>query len=122
MNNEIVTKYLPLALVVSWIFYKWWNSYKVTKKLPILQKAGAIFIDVRSASEFENAHASICKNIPYNEIKNNLSAIPTSVPIVLCCATGTRSSIAKLALLKNGYKDVYNIGKWTLLRDVQSVT
>lgn len=120
MNYELISKYLPLGLVLTWIIFKWWSSYKVTKNLPSLQKAGAVFIDVRSPSEFEGSHADICKNIPYNEIKNNLSEIPKEVPIVLCCATGTRSSIAKLSLLKNGYSNVHNIGKWTLLRGVQS--
>jgi rhodanese-related sulfurtransferase len=121
MNIELVNKYWPLALFATWMFYKWWSSYKIVKRLPSLQNDGAIFIDVRSGSEFENAHANICKNIPFNEIKTSLDEIPNGVPIVLCCATGSRSLIAKISLIKNGYKDVHNIGKWTLLRNVQSV-
>lgn len=120
MISDMLTRYLPLTIVFSWIIYKWWSSYKVTKMLPLLQENGAVFIDVRSVSEFNNAHADVCKNIPYNEIKDNLPEIPKDLPIVLCCSTGTRSSIAKFSLLKHGYSNIHNIGKWTLLRGVPS--
>jgi phage shock protein E len=30
---------------------------------------------------------------------------------VLCCASGTRSGMAKMVLKKNGYQQVFNIGK-----------
>jgi len=35
--------------------------------------------------------------------------------VVLCCASGTRSGMAKLLLKKNGYPRVFNIGRWSNL-------
>jgi phage shock protein E len=35
--------------------------------------------------------------------------------VVVCCASGTRSGMARLKLKKNGYGQVFNIGKWTNL-------
>lgn len=85
--------------------------------LPELKKNGAIFIDVRSAGEFANGNAPGTINIPFQELGSRLSEIPKGSPIVLCCASGTRSGMAKLLLMKNGYHDVYNIGTWGKLLD-----
>lgn len=46
---------------------------------------------------------------------SRLQEIPDSVPVVLCCASGTRSALAKLMLKKRGYKQVYTAGKWANL-------
>jgi rhodanese-related sulfurtransferase len=32
--------------------------------------------------------------------------------VVLCCASGTRSGMARMMLKKKGYQRVYNIGIW----------
>jgi rhodanese-related sulfurtransferase len=80
--------------------------------LPELKKKGATFVDVRSAGEFSNANAPGTINIPLQELGSRLGEIPKSAPVVLCCASGTRSGMAKMLLKKNGYREVYNIGTW----------
>ncbi len=81
--------------------------------LPKLKKNGALLIDVRSTGEFEHGNAPGTINIPLQELSGRLGEIPKSSSIVLCCASGTRSGMAKLLLLKNGYRNVYNIGAWS---------
>ena len=71
-----------------------------------------MFVDVRSAMEFASGTAPGTVNIPLLELGRRLSEIPKSTPVVLCCASGTRSGMAKMVLLKNGYQDVYNVGPW----------
>ena len=105
-------KYWPLAALALWFGYKWWNSKRVVALLPQLKKNGALFVDVRSAMEFASGNAPGTVNIPLPELGRRLSEIPKSTPVVLCCASGTRSGMAKMVLLKNGYQDVYNVGPW----------
>ena len=105
-------KYWPLAVLALWFGYKWWNSKRVVALLPQLKKNGALFVDVRSAMEFASGNAPGTINIPLPELGRRLAEIPKSAPVVLCCASGTRSGMAKMVLLKNGYKDVYNVGTW----------
>ena len=69
-------------------------------------------IDVRSATEFASGNAPGTLNIPLQELGSRLAEIPNSTPVVLCCASGTRSGMAKLVLKKNGYQQVYNVGTW----------
>ena len=83
--------------------------------LPELKSSGATFVDVRSAAEFAGANAPGTINIPLQELGRRLGEIPKSSPVVLCCASGTRSGMAKLMLRKNGYLNVHNIGTWSKL-------
>ncbi len=96
-----------------WFAYKWWNTRRVIGMLPDLRKNGATCVDVRSAAEFASGSAPGTINIPLQELGSRLSEIPKSAPVVLCCASGTRSGMAKLLLKKNGYQDVHNIGTWS---------
>ena len=81
--------------------------------LPELKKQGAVFVDVRSSGEFASANAPGTINIPLQELSSRLNEISKSTPVVLCCASGTRSGMAKMMLKKNGYQNVYNIGTWS---------
>jgi phage shock protein E len=93
---EILEKYWPLLALGLWFAYKWWNSKKVVDMLPELKKNGAILVDVRSADEYATGHAPGTLNIPLQELGNRLSEIPKAAPVVLCCASGTRSGIANV--------------------------
>ena len=110
--QEIFEQYWPLMALVLWFWYKWWGSKRVLARLPELKKSGAILVDVRSAGEFANGNAPGTINIPLQELGSRLGEIPKSAPVVLCCASGTRSAIAKLMLKKKGYQNVHNIGVW----------
>lgn len=74
---------------------------------------GAIILDVRTAAEFNQAHAKGSKNIPLNEINAKLSQIKKwNKPVITVCQSGTRSGMAKRTLKANGV-EVYNGGTWT---------
>jgi rhodanese-related sulfurtransferase len=107
-----IEEYWPFVALILWFGYKWWNSRRVVAMLPELRKNGALFIDVRSAGEFASGNAPGTVNIPLPELGSRLGEIPKSSPVVLCCASGTRSGMAKLLLKKNGYQNVHNVGTW----------
>lgn len=113
MNLQVFfEQYWPILALCLWFGYKWWNSKRVLAMLPDLKKEGAMLVDVRSAAEFSSASAPGTVNIPLQELGSRLAEIPKSAPVVLCCASGTRSGMAKMMLKKNGYPRVYNIGTW----------
>lgn len=110
--QQIFEQYWPLGALAIWWGYKWWKSRRVVAMLPELKNKGALFVDVRSAGEYASACAPCTVNIPLPELGRRLAEIPKSAPVVLCCASGTRSGMAKLLLMKNGYQQVYNVGTW----------
>jgi len=110
-------KYWPFVALGLWFAFKWWNSRRVRAMLPELRKNGAILVDVRSAGEFANGNAPGTINIPLQELGSRLGEIPKSSPVVLGCASGTRSGMAKMMLKRKGYPEVHNIGTWSKFLD-----
>jgi rhodanese-related sulfurtransferase len=109
---EFLKNYWPMLALVAWLAYKWWNARRVVALLPALKQQGATLIDVRSLGEFAQASAPGTVNIPLQELGSRLGEIPKNAPVVVACASGTRSGMAKMLLKKNGYAQVYNIGAW----------
>ena len=83
------------------------------KEIKQIIENGAIIIDVRTPGEFVGGHVKGSVNIPLDKIQGNIDKIKGyKKPIVVCCASGMRSSNAKRLLIKNGLEDVYDGGSW----------
>ncbi len=109
---KFIQDYWPMMALALWFGYKWWCARRVIALLPQLKTEGAMLLDVRSEAEFATGNAPGTRNIPLNELGRHLGSIPKTSPVVVACASGTRSGMAKLMLKKNGYHRVYNIGAW----------
>lgn len=80
---------------------------------PILEmiKGGAKVIDVRSPEEFEDEHFPDAINIPVNVIQTRTAELgDKAAPIVVYCASGSRSAFAARILAQAGFKKVVNAG------------
>ena len=74
-------------------------------------KAGARIIDVRTAEEFNEEHYPNALNIPVDQIRQRLTEFgEENTPIVVYCASGSRSAFAARMLKSAGYTDVINAG------------
>jgi phage shock protein E len=71
-----------------------------------------LWIDVRTAQEFNEGHVGQSVNIPYDEIANEISSVTADKDalIYLYCRSGRRSGIAKETLDRLGYSQVVNVG------------
>lgn len=118
---DMLKNYWPFIVLSLWFLYKWRKSQKILSLLPQLKQRGARFIDVRSAAEFQQAHAPGTINIPLQDLHSRVAEIPADVPVVVCCASGSRSAMAKMMLSKKGHKEVYNIGGWTKFLKAKSL-
>ncbi|WP_299514864.1 rhodanese-like domain-containing protein [uncultured Limnohabitans sp.] len=110
---DFLNNYWPLLALALWFGYKWWNARRVVALLPALKQQGATLLDVRSAAEFARASAPGTVNIPLQELAARLVEIPRNAPVVVGCASGTRSGMAKMLLKKKGFAPVHNIGGWS---------
>jgi phage shock protein E len=81
-----------------------------------MSQNGAQIIDVRTKEEFKSGHLKGSINIPLDKLTTNLGKISKTKPVILCCASGMRSSSAKSILKSNGYSDVHNGGAWVSLQ------
>lgn len=111
-HMNFLKEYWPLLAVATWFGYKWWRARRVKAMLPGLLEQGATLVDVRTVAEFAHGSAPGTLNIPLQELAARLDEIPRSKPVVVGCASGTRSGMAGLLLKKHGYAQVHNIGVW----------
>ena len=49
------------------------------------------------------------RNIPLAELDQRLSELPANKPVLICCASGARSSRAASVLRKAGREQVFNL-------------
>ncbi|HQU55905.1 MAG: rhodanese-like domain-containing protein [Chitinophagaceae bacterium] len=82
-----------------------------------LMQNGAQIIDVRTKAEFQQGHIKESVNIPLNNLSNHVTKLKKETPIIVCCASGMRSSSAKSLLKSNGFAAVYNGGSWIRLQN-----
>lgn len=83
-------------------------------------KDGAKIIDVRTSQEFRSGHIKNSKNIPLQSLAKQLNKLNTQEPLIVCCASGARSSSAKRMLESNGFTNVHNGGGWQYLQSIIS--
>ena len=109
---EFLKDYGPLLLLAAWFGYKWWRARRVVGMMPALRQQGAVLVDERSAAEFAQGSAPGTINIPLQELGTRMGEIAKGVPVVVGCASGSRSGMAGMMLRKHGYAPVHNIGSW----------
>ncbi|MBU8883437.1 sulfurtransferase [Flavobacteriaceae bacterium JJC] len=80
-----------------------------------LVKNGAQIVDVRTPAEFSSGSIRNSKNIPLQELVAEMKKMDLKKPVITCCASGMRSSSAKVLLEQNGF-EAYNGGGWLSLQ------
>ncbi len=82
------------------------------EQMEALVREGALLVDVRNSSEYETSHLDKAINIPYQDMwMETEKMLPDQTrKVVVYCATGKRSLLAKLLLDRKGYEHVYFLG------------
>ena len=98
---------IPLALIVGRMA---WFRLRAGRARALVA-AGASLIDVRTAREYESGHLPDAHNLPLDVLTRRPHAAgPKDRPVVVYCASGTRSAAAASALKRAGYSTVVNLG------------
>lgn len=108
------TTTLIIAAIVAVIFMIKKSGQISAKDALEKLKNGALVIDVRSPAEFGSGHLATAINIPLDEIE---TALPKRVKdknrvLLLHCASGMRSGMAKSKLKGMGYTNAFNLGSY----------
>lgn len=84
-----------------------------------LNREDALVIDVRETNEWDRGHIASSRHIALGQLDKRLSEIEKfkARPVIVVCASGSRSSSACGALKRAGFEQVFNlsggIGAWT---------
>jgi rhodanese-related sulfurtransferase len=90
----------------------WRRKSVSTAAVKALLEKGAQIVDVRSKAEFKAGSHPKSINIPLDELEKNLKKLDATRPVLVCCASGSRSGAAVSILKGKGFKEVHNLGSW----------
>jgi len=107
--------YLVPAAFVAFVAWRAISSWYVRRKVPELLREGAQIVDVRTPAEYAAGHASQSRNIPLGELGDRSKELNPERWVVVCCASGSRSAIARRLLRRHGFVRVFNAGSWRRL-------
>jgi phage shock protein E len=103
-----------IAVIAAWIMIRRAGQISQNTARAYLQQ-GALVIDVRTNAEFQAGHLGSAIHIPVDEIE---TLAPRRLKdkdqvLLLHCASGTRSAMAKRKLAAAGYTRAFNLGSYS---------
>jgi phage shock protein E len=72
-----------------------------------------ILVDVRTTVEYQNGHIAGAINVPLNQIEAGMAPLQhlnKNSKVLVYCRSGRRSALARDALIKRGFRYVYDGG------------
>ena len=111
MKKLLAAAISAVAITTSFVAYA--NTAPQTEQSAVQQEKGkGVWIDVRSAEEFNAGHLQGAVNIPHDKIIEGVKAIGSDkdAPINLYCRSGRRAEAALTELKNAGYTNVTNHG------------
>lgn len=104
---------LFVCFMSGYVAWRGYTTLNARRRVPQWLAEGAQVVDVRSASEFDAGHPTGSVNIPLGDLANRAAGeLDVSRPVIVCCATGARSAVARRKLRKLGFRRVLNAGNW----------
>lgn len=70
---------------------------------------GAVILDVRTAAEFAGGYIDGARNVPMDALGAEIASLDKTKPVLVYCATGSRSVAAMQMLQSAGFEHVYNL-------------
>ena len=77
----------------------------------LMNREDALVLDVRESGEWSSGHIPGARHIALGQLEKRMSELEKlkDRPVILCCASGNRSSSACGRLKKGGFEKVFNL-------------
>ena len=106
---------IPVAAIG---FLLWTRRSASAADAKALVDQGAQIVDVRTKAEFRSARHPKAVNIPLDELDQRATELDPKRPVLLCCASGSRSAMGVSILKRKGFAEVKNLGAWQRLHSL----
>lgn len=91
----------------------------VAEAVNLINRRDAVVLDVRTQGEYGAGHLVGARHVPLVDLKARMSELERfrERPVLVHCASGSRSQVAAKTLKDAGFKEVFNLqggmGAWT---------
>lgn len=77
----------------------------------LINREDAVVVDVRDEAEFVRGHIPSARHLPLADLARRSNELEKfkNRPIILCCASGSRSATALAQLRKAGFEKLHNL-------------
>ncbi len=101
-----------LALLVLAVLYLRFGAERISgAQARALVEGGALLVDVRSPAEFSEGHIEGAVSIPIQELSERTDELgDPGREIIVYCASGGRSAMARRLLQNKGFEGVHDLG------------
>ncbi|MCC6849448.1 MAG: FAD-dependent oxidoreductase [Deltaproteobacteria bacterium] len=87
----------------------------------MLDRGGAVLLDVRDADEHAAGHVPGARHIPLSELRRRYRELPAGQPVAVYCGVGQRAYYATRFLLQRGYRAANLSGGYATYRALHAV-
>ena len=111
ISQNLIAVTLLLFSIVALIVYegrKGGAKLDPTQATRMINKEGALVVDLRPSDEFSSGHIAGSINVQPDKVEQYLGSLkhPNETPVILVCKTGNNSKGTGGSLLKAGYPNV----------------
>lgn len=107
MNQDLIPMLVTGGIVVAFLLFKRLGQVSSQKARELVQ-GGALLLDVRTPAEFSSGHLPGAVNVPVSDLPKKVASLKKG-PVVVYCASGTRSAMARSMLKSHGF-EAFNLG------------
>lgn len=86
-----------------------YKTVTASKAKEMMEDDNYFVIDVRNQSEWDSGHIPGAHHMMLGNLADKLDEVPKDKKIIAHCQSGARSAIGTSLLLKNGFKNVFNL-------------
>ena len=116
-----LTDYTNLALIVialvsggmlAWpVFKRGGRGLSTLEATQLINRKGAVVLDVRSAEEFAGGHLPSARNLPLDDVEQKVVQMikNKTAPVLIVCKSGQRSARAQTLLRNLGYAEAFSL-------------
>lgn len=87
------------------------KGVSVTEATLLINREDALVVDVRETGEWSTGHIPNARHIALGQLDKHMSELEKfkNRPVIICCASGNRSSSACGTLKRAGFERVFNL-------------
>ena len=92
-------------------FFRGGKGISVTDATLLINREDAVVVDVRETGEWSAGHIPNARHIALGQLDNRIGELDKlkAKPVIVCCASGNRSSSACGKFKKAGFERVFNL-------------
>lgn len=86
-------------------------SIPIARAVQLVNHESGVIVDVRESNEYKEGHIPRAINLPLSAFPAKLKELEKykQKPVILCCASGSRSMRSAMMLRKHGFTSVHNL-------------